>query len=221
MPDELQQILLYLDPDLAAINKPAGLLSLPDGYNRSLPHVRSLLEPALGRLWIIHRLDKESSGVMLLARNADAHRELNTQFERGTVIKVYHALVAGKPAWRSRVVSLALRQDGDRRHRTVIDRRRGKPAQTHVRVLRQLAGYALVEAVPRTGRTHQVRAHLAAIGHPLVADNLYGGEEPPGGWPLPRLGLHALSLEVHHPRSGAVLRLEAPYPEDYARCLAW
>jgi len=127
--------ILYRDEALLVINKPAGLSTLPDGYNPTLPHVKSLLEGQSGRLWTVHRLDKDTSGVLVFARSAEAHRSLNTQFEQHQVTKLYHALVQGSPAWMEYTADLPLRSDGDRHHRTVVDLRAGKPALTHFKVL--------------------------------------------------------------------------------------
>jgi tRNA pseudouridine32 synthase/23S rRNA pseudouridine746 synthase len=212
--------ILYRDDVLLVINKPSGLPSLPDGYDPSAVHVRSLLEPHFGRVWIVHRLDRGTSGVLLLARSAEAHRALNSQFDQRQVSKVYHALVYGSPKWESRTVDLSLRVDVGHKHRTAIDARRGKPAVTHLRVLERLGAFSLVEAIPETGRTHQIRAHLAALGYPLLADELYGrspeGDQPPG---LGRLGLHAFQLEIEHPLQHTRLHFEAPYPEDFTQAL--
>ncbi len=220
---------LFIDSDLLVFNKPAGLGTLPDGYDPSLPHVRSLLEPQLGRLWIVHRLDKDTSGALLLARTAAAHRSLNTQFEQGCVEKVYHALVAGEVPWEEKTVDLLLCPNGDRRHRTVVDHERGKRALTELRVLERYRGYALLEARPRTGRTHQIRAHLRTIGLSLVGDALYGG--PPALYNsdlaigisrgaeeealIARPALHARSIGFQHPASGERLCIEAPYAQDF------
>lgn len=221
--------ILFQDEALLVVNKPAGLSTLPDGYNPTLPHIKSVLEQQAGRLWVVHRLDKDTSGVLLLARTAEAHRSLNTQFEQHLVSKLYHALVMGIPEWSEKTISLPLRPNGDRHHRTVVDQIMGKPAVTHLQVLERLGNYCLVEAVPETGRTHQIRAHLAALGLSIVGDKLYlVGQSTPhklesqlqGDIDLaPKLiagmGLHALSLEINHPISGHRLKFEAPYPAGW------
>jgi len=204
---------LWVDEAVIVVNKPSGLRTLPDGYNPDTPHLKSLLEPIYGRVWIVHRLDKETSGVIVLPRTAEAHRSLNTQFEQHTARKVYHALVRGTPEWEERSIDFPLRANGDRRHRTVADAQRGKPALTHLRVLERFKAFALVEARPETGRTHQIRSHLAALGYPLAGDVLYGGEETVP--PLESFALHASSLSLKHPVSGKILLLEAPYPNAY------
>lgn len=103
---------LFQDNFLLAINKPPGLLSLPDGYDPNLPHLRSLLEPQYGPLWVLHRLDRDTSGVILLARDTQTHRAMNGQFEKHQVVKTYHALVQGSPEWHEKDVTLRLRPDG-------------------------------------------------------------------------------------------------------------
>jgi tRNA pseudouridine32 synthase/23S rRNA pseudouridine746 synthase len=206
---------LWCDDCLLVINKPAGLLSLPDGYDPTAPHLRAILEPHFGRLWIVHRLDRWTSGVMLMGRTAVAHRQLNAQFQERKTIKCYHALVAGNPPWESISIQLPLRADADRRHRTVIDEHHGKPALTEVRTLTRYPDYTLLEAIPRTGRPHQIRAHLAHIGFPLLADPLYGNRQHPAHQLLPRLGLHAKALALQHPLSGKPLCFEAPTPHDF------
>jgi RluA family pseudouridine synthase len=168
---------IFTDESLLVINKPSGLLVIPDGYDPTLPHVAGVLASRFGPLWIVHRLDRETSGVLVLARNTEAHRSLNTQFETHQAVKAYHALVAGNPVWQENEVRLPLRTDGDRRHRTVVDRRHGKQAVTRFQVLESFRGWTLLEARPETGRTHQIRAHLSALGLPIVGDRLYGGVE--------------------------------------------
>jgi RluA family pseudouridine synthase len=172
--------------------------------------------------------------VIVFARTAQAHRSLNTQFAKRVAAKLYHALVRGAVEWQEKLVELPLRPDGDRKHRTVIDPASGKPAATQLRLLERFRDYSLVEAEPKTGRTHQIRAHLAAIGHPIVGDALYGdghglllsdlkpgykGEKSAQAPLLGRLGLHARSLTFEHPETLETLRFEAPYPKDMTSAL--
>lgn len=216
----LKSTLLWSDTALVVVNKPAGILSLPDGHDPSRPHLRALLEPHLGRLWIVHRLDRQTSGVMVLARDRDVHRSLSLQFQRRQAQKSYHAIVVGRPPWSEIAVRLALRPNVGRRKRTAVDPRRGKEAITRLRVLKDLVGAALVEAIPQTGRRHQIRAHLAAMGFPIMADPLYGPQDAYPDPPIARLALHAHQLRIIHPRSGLPHTFQAPYPADFLQALA-
>jgi len=228
-----QELVLWVDDSLLLINKPSGLLSLPDGYNSALPHLRSVLEPVYGRLWIVHRLDRDTSGVLLLARSRGVHRQLNNQFAAREVKKAYHALVHRIPDWEQITSSSPLKINADRRHRTHIDHQSGVPASTTIRLIKKFNDFSLVEASPHTGRTHQVRVHLASLGHPIVADTLYGGEvlthfqnqagehtlarcERPL---LERMGLHSRSLSFEHPDTGKQQTITAPYPDDFQNTL--
>jgi RluA family pseudouridine synthase len=226
----LDDLILWQDDELLLVNKPAGLLVLPDGYDPQAPYLSSLLAPTYGDLWIVHRLDRYTSGILVVARNPQVHRALNNQFQKRQVHKVYHALVVGRPDWEQQIVKLPLRVDGDRRHRTVVDPRNGKNAETTLRLVERYARYALVEAVPKTGRTHQIRVHLAAKKVPLAADELYGDGQgvflsqikpnyrPSATKPerplLSRPALHAWSLSFEHPTSGEACEFQAPYPKD-------
>ena len=218
---------LFQDSALLVLNKPAGLATLPDGYDPTLPHIKSILEQQFGRLWIVHRLDKNTSGVLLLARSAEAHRSLNTQFEQHTINKIYRALVVGDPEWEEKTIDFPLRANGDRQHRTVIDLQHGKPAITHLKVLECFRMYSLLQAIPETGRPHQIRAHLAALGLSILGDRLYsprreanqdGGSlptvenrEPDVQW-TDGFGLHAWSLEFTHPSTDEKMKFIAQYP---------
>jgi len=221
----LPLVALYRDPYLLAVNKPAGLLTLPDGYQRAAPCLIDLLKQQFDRVWVVHRLDRDTSGVIMFALTAEVHRALNLAFDSHAVAKTYHALVDGTPEWDEQVVDLPLRPDGDRRHRTVIDRAHGKPAVTRVRVLERFAQQALLEARPETGRTHQIRSHLAALGLPLIGDALYGGAGSPASISraalvsIRRAALHAYALEFIHPVTRAPLVLAAPYPDDFVLAL--
>jgi tRNA pseudouridine32 synthase/23S rRNA pseudouridine746 synthase len=228
-----EDLVLWSDEAIVVANKPAGLLVIRGGFAPE-PYLAQILEAAFGRLWVVHRVDRDTSGVVVFARSAAAHRELNTQFEARDVAKVYHALVVGVPPWDERQVDLPLRRDGDRRHRTVVDTR-GKPSSTRLKVLERLRGHALLEALPRTGRTHQIRAHLSALGHPVLGDELYGGEPKIAQAEFSRSGegavganhiliarsaLHALSITLAHPTGGETRHFSAPYPEDFSRTLS-
>lgn len=211
--------IIYDDDHLLAINKPAGVRVLPDGYHPHAEHIRSLLEPLFGKLLIVHRLDKDTSGVLLLARTPQAHRSLNLQFCQRTVEKSYHAIVIGCPSWSEIDITYPLKTNGDRRHRTVVNFELGKPASTHCKVLEEFQNYALLELHPKTGRTHQLRAHLAHINHPIAGDLLYTPAEIRKTQTAPaeieRPALHALTIRFSHPSSGLTLTLTAPHPPDF------
>lgn len=224
--------ILFQDADILAINKPSGLLTIPDGFQPNLPHVRALLEPAWGRLWIVHRLDKGTSGILLLARNPETHRRLNDQFARHSIQKEYNAIVVGSPGNDQWDVTFPLKVNGDRDHRTVIDSISGKQASTHFTTLQRFAGgYALLAVQPHTGYTHQIRAHLAACGLPILGDPLYQSRPqseivemlevvPPARVVTPnRLGLHASHLQLAHPANNKVITVIAPYPADFLTLL--
>jgi RluA family pseudouridine synthase len=240
MPIRPIDLVLWETEEFLVVNKPAGLPTLVDGYQSDAPYLLDILKQAYNLIWVVHRLDRETSGVMVFARTANAHRELCIQFERRQAHKSYHALIIGDPPWNEKSVNLALRTNGDRKHRTVVDTRRGKPALTNVSVLNRFGGlsktYTLVEALPHTGRTHQIRVHMAAQGHPIVADRLYGDgqgiylSELKTGFKgqmekqkplLGRLGLHARSLTLFHPTTGEQLCFDAPYPKDFSQTLRW
>jgi RluA family pseudouridine synthase len=208
--------ILFSDDHLLAVNKPAGLPTLPDGYDQTAPCLINLLKEQFDRVWVVHRLDKETSGVIVFARTAEVHRALNLAFDSRQVHKVYHAIVIGAPVWDEHTIDLPLRPDGDRRHRTVIDRARGKVAMTQVRVLERFAEHTLIEARPETGRTHQIRAHLAALDLPLAGDVLYGGSATL----MQRTALHACAIDFEHPLTHDPLHVAAPFPPDFAQALS-
>jgi len=203
--------ILFQDSDLLVIFKPSGLSVLPEGWDKDAPYLIKLLEPKFGRLWVVHRLDKITSGVFLLARNPASHRDINIQFEHHKVTKKYHAILVGEPDWKHYAAHQPLRSNSGHAHRTVVDSVKGKQASTHFRVMASSNGHILVEASPQTGRTHQIRAHAAASGHPILADTLYGA--PPTAI-ISRPALHAYTLEFAHPTNHETLLFSAPYPAD-------
>jgi RluA family pseudouridine synthase len=232
---DLSKNVLWHDDHLLVVNKAPGILVIADGYDPTAPYLANLLEELFGRLWPVHRLDRDTSGILVLARTAAAHQELNRQFERRLVKKVYHALVKGRPSWEERIIKLPLRVNADRRHRTKVDNSQGKPSITHLRFMEEMHGFSLIEARPETGRRHQIRVHLAACGFPILVDDLYGDSSPiylshikPAYKPNPehelpiltRLGLHASSLRCKHPDNGTELAFQAPYADDLLRLFA-
>jgi len=197
---DLEQFVHWFDESILIVNKPSGLLSIPDGYNPDKPHLRTVLEPQFSRLWIVHRLDRETSGLMVLARSREAHKALNQQFEQGIVNKAYLAVVYGKPAWSSLRLELPLLPDGDRYHRTRPDMTRGKPARTDFVRLSSSMSHSWLLAQLYTGRTHQIRAHCAALGHPVLGDWLYVRHPEGLTNSFKRVALHASRLQFQHPR---------------------
>jgi RluA family pseudouridine synthase len=209
---------LHLDSSLLVVNKPAGIPVLPDGWDADSPYLVRRLSDEYGRLWVVHRLDKVTSGTLLFARTAEAHRALNQQFEHHQTEKVYRALVNGIPVWREHTTCHKLRVNVGSKHRTIVDHTRGKPAETAFKVLARYADFALFECRPVTGRTHQIRVHAYALGHPLVGDMLYSA--PPTDI-ISRPALHALRLTIAHPESGQRMTFEAPYPDDFEKALRY
>ncbi len=198
--------LLHADAHLLVWDKPSGLLTVtakPPGPQDCLEaRARAAFPEAL----LVHRLDRDTSGVIVMARTRLAQRHLGWQFERRQVGKVYVARVAGRMADDAGTIDLPLRCDWPNRPRQMVDPA-GKPAETAWRVLAREAQATRVELRPRTGRSHQLRVHLAALGHPILGDPLYG--DPAAA---PRLQLHAAHLGFRHPDGGAAVRFEAAVP---------
>ena len=208
--------IIYEDESILVVDKPAGLPVLPDGWEKDAPYLLSQLEEDFGNVFIVHRLDKITSGVMVFARVAEVHRALNMQFENHEAQKTYHALVEGRPKWDEKVAKHPLRANVGHKHRTMVDDKNGKPSETRFRVIKRYEESALFEARPVTGRTHQIRVHAYALGHPLLGDLLYGAQETPG---IPRPMLHAQTLSFIHPLTNERVKFTAPHPQDFEEAL--
>jgi RluA family pseudouridine synthase len=231
--------ILYQDDAIIAVNKAAGISVGGDRWDEEKERLDQLLSP-LGPVFTVHRIDRDTSGLVVFARNREMHRVLSSAFESRAVRKEYLALVHGRPSWEEAECDFPLVIDGDKRHRTIIDRYRGKKALTRFRRLTCAGNYSLVEALPETGRTHQIRVHLAAMGFPIVCDPLYGRSarssaaggiekgvylssfkrswrgDAAGERPLiERLALHAVRLVLPATERTTELDLRAPLPRDF------
>lgn len=238
--EDLPLPLLYQDEHLLVVDKPAGMTVHPGAGQREGTLVNALLHhspEALSRVGgeerpgIVHRLDKDTSGVIVVARSDRAHRELARQFHDREVRKRYLALTEGVPREREGEVDLPLgRHPKDRKRQAVVED--GRPALTRYRVLEDFGGHAYVECRPQSGRTHQIRVHMLALGAPLLADATYGRGRPerftrrdagllagPDEVLLARHALHASRLELTHPQSGRMVTFEAPLPADFVAAL--
>jgi RluA family pseudouridine synthase len=226
--------ILYADDDILVVDKEPGIVCVPERYEPDSATLISLLSVAWGRLYAVHRIDRDTSGIVVIARTAEAHRELNAAFSGREVKKEYHAIVRGNPDWKETTCDLPLRADGDHEHRSVVDARHGRESRTAFALLRKLGPYALVSAIPETGRTHQIRAHLLALGYPVACDPLYGDGEPiylsrlkrkwrGDPWEekplISRTALHAYKMSFRHPRSGEAAAFEAPYRRDFSAAI--
>ncbi|QQO10543.1 RluA family pseudouridine synthase [Breznakiella homolactica] len=250
--------LLYEDKFLLAVDKSSGIAVTADRWDESKERLDKLLnsfiareiekDPEAGqkrfpfphRVFIVHRIDRDTSGIVLFTKDQESHRELSKAFEGHRIKKSYIAVVHGRPSWKETACDLPLVADGDKKHRTIIDKYQGKKAITNFRYLGGAGNYSIIEALPETGRTHQIRVHLASLGHPIVCDPLYGTSSKgvylssfKRGWRgdpiderplLSRMGLHAarIGLPALSIKTDAAeetippLNLHASLPKDMA-----
>jgi RluA family pseudouridine synthase len=223
---------IYEDENIIAVSKAAGVSVGGDRWDESSQRLdRLIAEPVCpqSKLFTVHRIDKETSGLVVFAKNEAAHRRLSLAFEGRAVAKRYIAIVQGRPPWQETACDLPLIPNGNKQHLTIIDKFRGKKSLTRLVLLGSAGNYSVLEALPETGRTHQIRVHAASLGFPVVCDSLYGRDRPvllssiKKNWRgdpleekplLARLGLHALELSL--PAGGERISLHAPLPRDMA-----
>lgn len=229
-PEPIPLEILYQDQDMAVVNKPSGMIVHPGAGADSGTLVAALLNRFAGsgglssvggplRPGIVHRLDKDTSGALVVALNDAAHKKLVEQFSSRTVQKTYVALLHGKLKGDSGKAEMPIARDLRRRSRMTTRRGEGRPARTDWRVLARIDGFTLVEANLHTGRTHQIRAHFSALGCPVVGDTLYGAprQERVGSATLPELGrnfLHAARVAFEQPHTGKWVEVRAPLPTE-------
>ena len=224
---------IFADDNIVVLNKRSGILIAADRYNEDAPRLDLLAEKEFGKLYAVHRIDKDTSGLIVYARTSEAHKNLSQQFEKRLVHKTYHALVYGHPLWDKLNVDLPLLPDGDIRHRTVVNKKYGKPSVTDFYNVGSCGPYSWIIAEPKTGRTHQIRAHFQYIKHPIFGDKTYGGDTIVKGTTftkykqfvnncleiVPRQSLHAKTLGFLHPTKNEFMQFDSELPDDIASVL--
>jgi tRNA pseudouridine32 synthase/23S rRNA pseudouridine746 synthase len=210
VPPPPSEAVLHADEQLIVCDKPAGLLAVPGRGDAGQHHLLGWLRERWPDADVVHRLDMATSGLMVFARGPEAQRRLSAQFAQREVDKAYVALVAGEVDGDEGEISLPLGPDWPRRPMQRVDLERGKPSLTRWRVLARLPGRTRVGLTPVTGRSHQLRVHLLALGHPILGDTLYA--PPAVAAAAPRLLLDACALALRHPATGESLRFERPPP---------
>ncbi|MGK9475704.1 RluA family pseudouridine synthase [Melioribacter sp. OK-6-Me] len=205
--------IIYEDDSLIAVNKPEGIAAIPESNNMAINLYKMLSEKYGRKIYVVHRLDKEVSGIIIFAFNSETHRELNLLFESRNVQKTYKALIIGKPEADEGIINYPLRQFGS--GRMGVDHEKGKPSETYYEVLKYYNGHALVKLNPLTGRRHQLRVHMYSIGCPIAGDLKYGNREVQKKYP--RLMLHAESIRFDY--GGKSYRLRVDLSDSFNRVL--
>ena len=232
-PEEIPLDVLYEDECLLVLNKPPGLVVHPGAGNQEHTLVNALLHHCKGQLsgiggvarpGIVHRLDKETSGCLVVAKTDETHLALSTQFAGRKVEKIYHAILCGELPRDHGQIRAAIARHSSHRKRMAVNDELGRDARTDYRVLERLNSATLAEAVLHTGRTHQIRVHFQFLGYPLAGDRTYGNRqnqklEELTNYSAPRVMLHAFRLAFIHPRSAKRVSFEAPLPEDFLDAL--
>lgn len=230
IPEEIPLNVLFEDSDLLILNKPPDLVVHPGAGNYEHTLVNALLHHCHGQLsgiagyarpGIVHRLDKDTSGCLVIAKNDVAHVGLSDQFRNRTVEKIYHAILCGDlPKASGEIQAAIARHPSHRRTMTVADPGKGREARTSFRILERLRNATLVQVVLHTGRTHQIRVHFKHLGFPLAGDRVYGGAQnvrlkTQTNYTAARQMLHSYSLSFRHPRTGETIAATAPWPDDF------
>ncbi len=231
LPEDIPLDILYEDDSLAAINKPPGMVVHPAPGQWHGTLVNALLAywgwrggAASLRPGIVHRLDKDTSGVLLVAKNQATLEALAGQFKARHVHKTYRAVVVGRLPQPEGEIAFPIGRHPHARKKMSIHARKGRPAVSRYAVLKSCHRVSLVHLFPKTGRTHQLRVHLAALNHPIIGDALYGSRRAEAVLPaeiqhFPRQALHAEAIEFTHPHDHTAMTIRAPYPADFARLL--
>ncbi|MCL2184629.1 MAG: RNA pseudouridine synthase [Treponema sp.] len=224
--------IIFQDDKIIVVNKSSGISIGGDRWDESKERLDRIITEDLkiSKLFTVHRIDKETSGLVIFAKNKEMHRSLSVAFEQRKIQKRYTAIIHGRPSWKETECDLPLVPNGNKKHMTIIDKYRGKESLTLFTCLFSAGNFSVIEARPQTGRIHQIRVHIASLGHPVVCDSLYGNANPIKlssfkrgyrGDPheerplLSRLGLHALELSLPKDNDNYQI-LTAPLAKDMA-----
>ena len=227
--------IIFEDDSIVIINKPPKFLTIPDRYASHIANVYTQLKSIYGNIFIVHRLDRETSGILVFAKTSEAHKNLCQQFDQRTVKKIYYTLLEGVLHTPKGEINKPIAPSPSRQGKMVISKK-GKASITHFELIEQFRQFALVAADIKTGRTHQIRVHFESIGYPLIVDPVYGprtafflselkqrkfklGKDQEERPLLNRTALHAYSLEFDHPVSGEKMSFKAELPKDMAAVL--
>ena len=225
----MKPVIIFEDESIVIVSKPAGMLTIPDRFDKDFPNVRAYLIDLYHEIFTVHRLDRDTSGILIFAKNAEAHKHLSMQFEHQQVQKTYMAIVRGIVSKDTQEIDIPLIAD-TRKKGLMRPSARGKESFTSIHVIQRFRMATLLECKPLTGRLHQIRVHLSAIGYPLLVDPDYGSnsefklstikkkynvgknqEERPL---LSRTPLHSAAIEFTHPFTEKRIRFEAEMPKD-------
>ena len=220
VPENIPLDILYEDDDLLIVNKPKGMVVHPAVGHSTGTLVNAIMYHCQGNLsgingeirpGIVHRIDKDTTGSLIICKNDEAHRNIAEQIKEHSVTRRYVGVVAGTFSEESGTVEGAIGRHPNDRKRMTINEKNGKPAVTHYRVLQTLKGASFMEFELETGRTHQIRVHIASISHPLLGDTVYGNSKNP--YKLQGQALHARTIGFIHPTTGEYIEVSAPIPE--------
>lgn len=225
VPEDIPLDIVYEDKEIIVVNKPQGMVVHPAHghyrgtlvnallyHCRDLPGLNGVLRPGL-----VHRLDKDTSGLLVVAKTEAAQRSLTEQIKNREAVRKYRAIVMGEVAEPAGIVDAPIGRHPNDRKKMAVEPRKGRPAVTHYRVLERFKGFTYLELKLQTGRTHQIRVHMAYLGYPVLGDPLYGPRRQP--FSLAGQALHAYYLAFRHPADGRWLEFSAPLPEYFARLL--